>query len=124
MKRPQLYSEKAAAQPGTAGGTFSSLSFLRQSQGCVTTETSPSQMSAGRALLTLPACPLPQEVTVVSVMPCFDKKLEASRDDFFNPQVRPTLLLKSTNDVRDRKGQSEEGTGGSAVRSADARRPF
>jgi len=29
----------------------------------------------------------PQDVTVVTVMPCFDKKLEASRDDFLNPEV-------------------------------------
>eukprot|EP00967_Tisochrysis_lutea_P152495 scaffold298903_cov32-Tisochrysis_lutea.AAC.4 len=29
-----------------------------------------------------------QEVSVITVMPCFDKKLEASRDDFFNAQVR------------------------------------
>lgn len=31
----------------------------------------------------------PERVCHVSVMPCFDKKLEASRDDFFNPSAGP-----------------------------------
>ena len=31
----------------------------------------------------------PERVCHVSVMPCFDKKLEASRDDFFNPDAGP-----------------------------------
>ena len=29
----------------------------------------------------------PERVCHVSVMPCFDKKLEASRDEFFNPDA-------------------------------------
>ena len=32
----------------------------------------------------------PERVCHVSVMPCFDKKLEAARDDFFNPQAGPS----------------------------------
>jgi iron only hydrogenase large subunit-like protein len=32
----------------------------------------------------------PERVCHVSVMPCFDKKLEAARDDFFNPSAGPS----------------------------------
>jgi len=32
----------------------------------------------------------PERVCHVSVMPCFDKKLEAARDDFFNPAAGPS----------------------------------
>lgn len=30
---------------------------------------------------------LPQNIYHITLMPCFDKKLEASREDFYNPNT-------------------------------------